>query len=134
MFAFERARQQITNSFSVLALPSPPENLSAAGLSPFSISLSWQFNEASSLDSNISSFFVLIRKINSEAGKWDVIGVPKHVRAFNITDLQAVTTYRIRMSVAVTFSNGVGSDEILGTTLEGGWYSAVRFAYDGFRE
>ena len=113
------------NFLSVLALPNPPQNLSAIGLSPFSIGLSWTFNQMSSLDSNISSFFVLIRKVNSKTGKWGVIGVPKHLRAFNITDLQAVTAYRIRMSVAVTYSNGVGSEEVVGTTLEGGKFLAV---------
>ena len=108
-----------------LALPDPPYNVTATGLSPFSIGLTWKFNQTSANGLNISSFFVFIRKLNSAIGSWSVIGVPHYVSSFNVTDLQAITTYRIRMSVALTFANGPGSEEVLATTSEGGKHSKV---------
>ena len=74
---------------------------------------------------------MFIRKLDSAMGSWDVIGVPHYVTSFNITDLQAITTYRIRMSVAVTFANGPGSDEVLATTAEGGRHLKAILDFSG---
>ena len=111
-------------------MPEPPYNLTASGLSPFSIGITWKFNRTAAEGKNLSSFYVFVRKQDSAVGSWNVIGIPLHLNSFNITDLQAVTTYRMRMSVSGKFANGVASEEVLGTTLEGGKIS--KFVKEGF--
>lgn len=102
------------------ALPDPPYNLTAYGRSPSSLGLSWQFNRTGASEKNLSSFFLFVKKSGSASSAWNVIGIPIHVNSFNVTDLHAVTTYELRLSVSTTHASGPASKVARGTTFEGG--------------
>ena len=102
------------------ALPNPPTNLTVIGIGPKTLKITWKFNSFQATGMNLSSFYAFYRMKDSLVGTWNVVGIPLADRTFNITDVYAVTEYRVRMSVSSTFAAGPASNEVIGKTLEGG--------------
>ena len=75
---------------------------------------------------NVTNYYIFYREVKSSIGQWNVRGIPIANSSFNITRLKAVTWYRIRMTVSVSYGNGPASDEIVVQTPEGG----MLFVYD----
>ncbi len=107
-------------SVLIVVIAGPPRNLTATGVDPYTIQLNWLPPVNMSQLQGLTTYYMFYRKEYGAVGSWQVRATHLNSNFFNITRLDAFTSYRFRMTVSADFGNGPASKEIIGTTLEGG--------------
>ena len=84
------------------------------------MNITWQPPSNVNEIANLSGYYIFYRELDGPVGRWNVAGVPNlNQTRFLLTDLKPYTTYRFRMTLAVTTGNGPGSGEVINKTIEG---------------
>lgn len=88
-------------------------------LTPFTINITWEAPVVNLTGGDFYLFYVYYRQIRKWTPDWDVIGVNEST-SLQLNELIPGSEYGIRVLTAVKIGNGLASEEIRVTTIEGG--------------